>query len=134
MTGVGVTQDVALDRKEWKRRTRPTPRRLGKGHQGEQGEQDSVHCKYILHHMWPKTLRRDNSRTGLERPPLLPSKSGRSRQVVCHNRYKNHILTNIQAYENGRSIQVVSNLTGRTQITYYNKCLENGRSRQFYCT
>ena len=27
MTGVGVTQDVALDRKEWRRRTRPTPRR-----------------------------------------------------------------------------------------------------------
>ena len=27
MTGVGVTQDVALDRKEWKRRTRPTARR-----------------------------------------------------------------------------------------------------------
>ena len=25
--GVGVTQDVALDRKEWRRRTRPTPRR-----------------------------------------------------------------------------------------------------------
>ena len=25
MTGVGVTQDVALDRKEWRRRTRPTP-------------------------------------------------------------------------------------------------------------
>ena len=27
MTGVGVTQDVALDRKEWRRMTRPTPRR-----------------------------------------------------------------------------------------------------------
>ncbi len=27
MTCVGVTQDVALDRKEWRRRTRPTPRR-----------------------------------------------------------------------------------------------------------
>ena len=26
-TGVGVTQDVALDRNEWRRRTRPTPRR-----------------------------------------------------------------------------------------------------------
>ena len=26
MTGVGVTQDVALDRNEWRRRTRPTPR------------------------------------------------------------------------------------------------------------
>ena len=26
MTGVGVTQDVAVDRKEWRRRTRPTPR------------------------------------------------------------------------------------------------------------
>ena len=24
MTGVGVTQDVALDQKEWRRRTRPT--------------------------------------------------------------------------------------------------------------
>ena len=30
MTGVGVTQDVALDRKEWRRRTRPSPRGLGK--------------------------------------------------------------------------------------------------------
>ena len=27
MMGVGVTQDVALDRKEWRRRTRPTPTR-----------------------------------------------------------------------------------------------------------
>ena len=27
MTGVGVTQDVALDRNEWRRKTRPTPRR-----------------------------------------------------------------------------------------------------------
>ena len=27
MTGVGVTQDVAPDRNEWRRRTRPTPRR-----------------------------------------------------------------------------------------------------------
>ena len=27
MTGVGVTQDVALDRKEWRRRKRPTPTR-----------------------------------------------------------------------------------------------------------
>ena len=27
MTDVGVTQDVALDRNEWRRRTRPTPRR-----------------------------------------------------------------------------------------------------------
>ena len=27
MTGMGVTQDVALDRNEWRRRTRPTPRR-----------------------------------------------------------------------------------------------------------
>ena len=27
MTGVGVTQDVAQDRKEWRRMTRPTPRR-----------------------------------------------------------------------------------------------------------
>ena len=27
MTGVGVTQDVALDRNEWRRRTRPTPTR-----------------------------------------------------------------------------------------------------------
>ena len=27
MAGVGVTQDVALDRKEWRRRTRPTPTR-----------------------------------------------------------------------------------------------------------
>ena len=27
MTGVGVTQDVALKRNEWRRRTRPTPRR-----------------------------------------------------------------------------------------------------------
>ena len=27
MTCVGVTQDVALDRKEWRRRTRSTPRR-----------------------------------------------------------------------------------------------------------
>ena len=27
MTGVRVTQDVALDRNEWRRRTRPTPRR-----------------------------------------------------------------------------------------------------------
>ena len=27
MTGVGVTQDVDLDRKEWRRRTRLTPRR-----------------------------------------------------------------------------------------------------------
>ena len=26
MTGVGVTQDVALDWNEWRRRTRPTPR------------------------------------------------------------------------------------------------------------
>ena len=39
MAGVGVIQDVALDRKEWRRRTRPTPARYGKGHQGEQGEQ-----------------------------------------------------------------------------------------------
>ena len=31
------------------------------------------------------------SRTCLERQPLLPSKSGLSRQVVPHNRYKNHI-------------------------------------------
>ena len=29
MTGVGVTQDVALDRKEWTRRTMPTPSPLG---------------------------------------------------------------------------------------------------------
>ena len=27
MTDVGVIQDVALDRKEWRRRTRPTPTR-----------------------------------------------------------------------------------------------------------
>ena len=27
MTDVGVTKDVALDRNEWRRRTRPTPRR-----------------------------------------------------------------------------------------------------------
>ena len=27
MAGVGVTQDVALDRKEWRRRTKPTPTR-----------------------------------------------------------------------------------------------------------
>ena len=27
VTGVGFTQDVALDRNEWRRRTRPTPRR-----------------------------------------------------------------------------------------------------------
>ena len=27
MAGLGVTQDVALDRKEWRRRTRPTPMR-----------------------------------------------------------------------------------------------------------
>ena len=27
MTGVAVTQDVALDRKEWRRRTRPNPMR-----------------------------------------------------------------------------------------------------------
>ena len=27
MTCVGVTKDVALDRNEWRRRTRPTPRR-----------------------------------------------------------------------------------------------------------
>ena len=27
MMGVGVTTDVALDRNEWRRRTRPTPRR-----------------------------------------------------------------------------------------------------------
>ena len=33
------------------------------------------------------------SRTCLGRPPLLPSKNGRSRQVVSHNRsYKNHVL------------------------------------------
>ena len=32
------------------------------------------------------------SRTCLERPPLLPIKSGLSRQVVSHNRYGNHIL------------------------------------------
>ena len=33
------------------------------------------------------------SRTCLGRPPLLPNKNGRSRQVVSHNRsYKNHIL------------------------------------------
>ena len=33
------------------------------------------------------------SRTCLGRPPLLPSESGRSRQVVSHNRsYKNHVL------------------------------------------
>ncbi len=38
MAGVGVTQDVALDRKEWRRRTMPTPRRYKNGHQGEQGE------------------------------------------------------------------------------------------------
>ena len=30
MTGMGVTQDVALDRKGWRRRTMPTPRRQGK--------------------------------------------------------------------------------------------------------
>ena len=36
MTGVGVTQDVALHRNEWRRRTRPTPRRYGKGHQGKE--------------------------------------------------------------------------------------------------
>ena len=46
MTGVGVTQDVALDRKEWRRRTRPTPTREGKGHQGEQGEQGE-HSKLV---------------------------------------------------------------------------------------
>ena len=39
MADVGVTQYVPLDRKELRRRTRPTARRLGKGHQGEQGEQ-----------------------------------------------------------------------------------------------
>ena len=38
VTGMGVTQDVALDRNEWRRRTRPTPRKYGKGHQGEQGD------------------------------------------------------------------------------------------------
>ena len=27
MTAVGVTQDMALDRTEWRRRTRPTPTR-----------------------------------------------------------------------------------------------------------
>ena len=27
MTAVGVTEDVALDRNKWRRRTRPTPRR-----------------------------------------------------------------------------------------------------------
>ena len=33
------------------------------------------------------------SRTCLGRPPLLPSKNGRSRQVVSHSRsYKNHVL------------------------------------------
>ena len=41
MTGVGVAHaDKDLDRKEWRRRTRPTP--IGdweKGLQGEQGEQ-----------------------------------------------------------------------------------------------
>ena len=26
MTGVGVTQDMALDQKEWRRRIRPPPR------------------------------------------------------------------------------------------------------------
>ena len=37
MAGMGVTQDEALDRKEWreKGRTIPTPSRLGKGLQGE---------------------------------------------------------------------------------------------------
>ena len=34
MTAVGVAQDVALDRTEWRRRTRPTPRE--KDTQGEQ--------------------------------------------------------------------------------------------------
>ena len=42
MTGLGVTRDVRNPRPdiEWGRRTRlsPTPRRWGKGHQGEQGE------------------------------------------------------------------------------------------------
>ena len=40
MAGVGVTHaDKDLDRKEWRRRTIPTPRKQGRGHQGEQGEQ-----------------------------------------------------------------------------------------------
>ena len=41
MTGVGVAHaDKDLDRKEWRRRTRPTPiGDLEKGLQGEQGEQ-----------------------------------------------------------------------------------------------
>ena len=34
MTDVGVTQDVAIYRNEWRRRTPPTPRRWGQCHQG----------------------------------------------------------------------------------------------------
>ena len=30
MVGMGVTHDMDLDRKEWRRRTRPTPRKIGK--------------------------------------------------------------------------------------------------------
>ena len=48
------------------------------------------------------------SRTCLERPTLLPSKSGLSRQVVSHNRsYKDQSET-IRAYENGLSRRVVA--------------------------
>ena len=39
MTAVGVTQDVALDRTEWRRRTRRPLGDREKATQGEQGEQ-----------------------------------------------------------------------------------------------
>ena len=37
MAGVGITLDVALDREEWRRRTRPP----SDGDQGEHGEHDN---------------------------------------------------------------------------------------------
>ena len=54
------------------------------------------------------------SRTCLERPPLLSSKSGLSRQVVSHNMSYKHQLETIRAYENGRSRRVVARDGGRT--------------------
>ena len=61
------------------------------------------------------------SRTRLERPPLLPSKSGLSRQVVSYNRNENHIVSCIHANENGRSRREVTHDRGRTRqvILYY---------------
>ena len=65
------------------------------------------------------------SRTCLERPPLVPSKSGLSRQVVSHNRSYKHQLETNRAYENGLSRRVVAYDTEAARDRFYcNYCHE----------